>query len=53
MTTEIERMEILCSQMQMVKLDNSNKALLGIGWVLISLEKNMKEEQAYIKKWSV
>jgi hypothetical protein len=53
MTTEIQKLEMVCSQMQMNKLNKEDTTALGIGWVLLSLEKNMKEENAIIKGWEL
>jgi hypothetical protein len=54
MVTNIQRLEQLSSQLQLTKMNKLDKTALGISWVLITLEKEIEnEEKATIKKWSI
>lgn len=49
----IEQLELANSHFQTVAKTNADKTFLGISWVLLSLEKSLKKEEAIIKGWKL
>ena len=49
----IETLELETSHFQTTAITNIDKTYLGISWVILSLEKNLKEEETIIKKWMI
>ena len=49
----IETLEIATSHFQTTAKTNSDKAYLGISWVILTLEKELKKESATIKGWKL